>query len=85
MKVKEAIISNRDRKIVSCGIDTTYSTPRQTSVTLWPDAKLSTGNDGNIQNYFQGMNILIVCRHNGTADDMIVAFEDAVKLLSNYQ
>lgn len=26
MKVKDAIISNRDGKIVSCGIDTTHTT-----------------------------------------------------------
>lgn len=84
MKVKEAIISNRDRKIVSCGIDTTYTTERQTSVTLWPDAKLSTGNDGSITNHFQGLNILIVCRHNGTVDDMMAAFDDAIKLLNNH-
>lgn len=85
MKVKDAIISNRDGKIVSCGIDTTHTTQRQTSITLWPDAKLSTGNNGDIQNYFQGMNIMIVCRHNGTEEDMMAAFEDAVKLLTNYK
>jgi hypothetical protein len=81
MKVKEVIISNREKKTVSCEIDTDYTTERETSITIWPDAKLSIGNKGNIHNYNQGLNILITCRHNGTIDDMIMAFEDARNLL----
>jgi hypothetical protein len=79
MKIKEAI----EKKVVSCGIDTTKKTERQSDITIFPDTKLSIGNNGNIQNLFQGLNIVICCRHNGTKDDMLKAFEDAKNLLLN--
>jgi hypothetical protein len=78
MKVQEAI----KQKVISCGIDTTHVTDRRSHISLYPDARISIGNEGNITNLNTGLQIIISCRHNGSTKDILDAFEDAKKLLA---
>lgn len=83
MKILEAIKQSRENRMSSCGLDTTHKTERHTWASISPDERISVGIEGNISNYAQGMQILIGCRHNGTKEDMLKAFEEAQEILKN--
>jgi hypothetical protein len=79
MKISEII----EKRPVSCAIDTTYKTDRQTGITMYQDANLTIGNQGTIHKGTPGMTILIECRHNGSDEDKVEAFNDAMQLIAN--
>ena len=69
--------------LTRAGIDTTTKTERDSCIFMLPDSSVSVSSAGCSTEYDQGMFIGISLRHNGSYEDKVKAFEDAIKLVNS--